>query len=146
MTSSKIIVINGPNLGRLDLREKSFYGDLNYEQLLTFIERTAKDLNLEVEVKQSDSEEVIVGWLHQASDNKEPVILNPAAFTHYSVAIRDAALLLKAPLIEVHLSNPLAREEFRHTSLISGIASGTIAGFKEDSYRLALIAMQSLLV
>jgi 3-dehydroquinate dehydratase II len=146
MSSQKIMVLNGPNLGRLDLREKSFYGELNFEQLVDFIEDSARELNVEVDVRQSDSEEVIVGWLHEASDKRAPVIINPAAFTHYSVAIRDAASLLKAPLIEVHLSNPLSREEFRHTSLISGIANGTIAGFKEDSYRLALIAMQSLLV
>ena len=83
--------------------------------------------------------------MHEAADAKLPVIFNPAAFTHYSYAIRDAAAMLTAPLIEVHLSNPLSREEFRHTSVISGVAKGTIAGFGAQSYRLALIAMQDLL-
>ena len=96
-------------------------------------------------MRQSDQESEIIGWLHEAADKNLPVIINPAAFTHYSYAIRDAAELVKAPLIEVHLSNPLAREEFRHTSVISGVANGTIGGFGPDSYRLALRALTSLL-
>jgi 3-dehydroquinate dehydratase-2 len=87
----------------------------------------------------------MISWLHEAADQKTPVIINPAAFTHYSYAIRDAADLVHAPLIEVHLSNPMSREEFRHTSVISGVANGTIAGFGPDSYRLALIAIAGLL-
>ena len=87
----------------------------------------------------------LIHWLHEAADSQIPVIFNPAAFTHYSYAIRDAVAMLTAPLIEVHLSNPLAREEFRHTSVISGVATGTIGGFGPDSYRLALIAMKELI-
>jgi 3-dehydroquinate dehydratase-2 len=94
-------------------------------------------------MRQSDEEVQIIHWLHEAADNALPVIINPAAFTHYSYAIRDAAELVKSPLIEVHLSNPLAREEFRHTSVISGVADGTIGGFGPDSYRLALISLAS---
>jgi 3-dehydroquinate dehydratase-2 len=86
----------------------------------------------------------MINWLHEAADKNLPVIINPAAFTHYSYAIRDAADMVKAPLIEVHLSNPLSREEFRHTSVISGVANGTIAGFGPDSYRLALSAIANL--
>jgi len=97
------------------------------------------------DVRQSDDEATIIGWLHDAADSTTPVIINPAAFTHYSYAIRDAAELLRAPLIEVHLSNPMAREEFRHTSVISGVATGTIGGFGPNSYVLALIAMKNLL-
>jgi 3-dehydroquinate dehydratase-2 len=92
-------------------------------------------------MRQSDEEVQIIHWLHEAADSSTPVIINPAAFTHYSYAIRDAAELVKSPLIEVHLSNPLSREEFRHTSVISGVANGTIGGFGPDSYRLALLAL-----
>jgi 3-dehydroquinate dehydratase-2 len=141
----KVMVLNGPNLSRLDLREKAHYGDLTYPELHRFIEESAAQLDLAVDIRQSDEESELIGWLHEAADGEIPVIFNPAAFTHYSVALRDAAALLRAPLIEVHLSNPVAREEFRHTSLIAGVAQGTIAGFKEDSYNLALIAMKSLL-
>jgi len=139
------LVLNGPNLSRLDLRERSHYGELSYRQLHKFVEEVAQELGLKVDIRQSDDEATLIGWLHEAADNSHPVIFNPAAFTHYSVAIRDAAALLRAPLIEVHLSNPLAREEFRHTSMIAGVAAGTIGGFKEDSYRLALIAMKGLI-
>ena len=140
----KILVLNGPNLSRLDLREQKHYGDLDYPQLKKAIEEKAKGLGIEVEVKQSDSESELISWLHEAADGSIPVIINPAAFTHYSYAIRDASELVKSPLIEVHLSNPLAREEFRHTSVISGVANGTIGGFGPNSYVLALIALKAL--
>ena len=141
----KIIVLNGPNLSRLDMREKNHYGDLNYIQLKEFIENSAKEIGLSVDVKQSDSEAELISWLHEAADEALPVIINPAAFTHYSYAIRDAVSMLKSPCIEVHLSNPLSREEFRHTSVVSGVVNGTIAGFGAESYALALRAMQNLL-
>jgi len=141
----KILILNGPNLSRLDLREKSYYGDLDYAGLKKAIEEKAKSLGIDIDVKQSDSESELISFLHEAADRKQPVIFNPAAFTHYSYAIRDAVIMLKAPVIEVHLSNPLSREEFRHTSVISGVVNGTIAGFGVESYHLALIAMQKLL-
>ena len=141
----KVLVLNGPNLDRLDLRDSSIYGTMNFAELKAFIESSATTINLEAEVRQSNSEVEIITWLHEAADAALPVIFNPAAFTHYSYAIRDAAAMLKAPLIEVHLSNPLAREDFRHTSVISGVAHGTIAGFGPDSYRLALLAMKELI-
>ena len=134
----KIIVINGPNLARLDIRDSSIYGDLNYSELKSLIETCAKNVGFEADVRQSNDEATIIGWLHEAADSKIPVIINPAAFTHYSYAIRDAAELLTAPLIEVHLSNPMAREEFRHTSLISPVAVGCIFGFGLKSYELAI--------
>jgi len=142
---STVLVLNGPNLGRLDIRDSNVYGTLNFSQLVEFVVREASQLGFVADVRQSDSESEIVGWLHEAADANIPVIINPAAFTHYSYAIRDAAEMLKVPLIEVHLSNPLAREEFRHTSVISGIATGTVAGFGPDSYRLALIALNGIL-
>ena len=141
----KLLILNGPNLDRLDLREKSYYGDLSYEGLVTELQKAARDLNFEVEIKQSNDESELIAWLHGAADKSIPVILNPAAFTHYSYAIRDAVVMLKAPCIEVHLSNPLSREEFRHTSVISGVVNGTIAGFGVNSYRLAMQAMRDLL-
>lgn len=141
----KILILNGPNLSRLDLREQSYYGDLDYPQLKSAIENRAAELKIEVEIKQSDSESELISWLHEAADKQQPVIINPAAFTHYSYAIRDAVAMLTAPVIEVHLSNPLSREEFRHTSVVSGVVNGTIAGFGAESYLLAILAMQKLI-
>ena len=141
----KVLILNGPNLGRLDIRDSKYYGDLNWSQLVELINKGAKDLGFEADIRQSDDEATLVKWLHEAADNNLPVILNPAAFTHYSIAIHDAAEMLNSPLIEVHLSNPMAREEFRHTSVISGMAKGTIAGFGPNSYLLALSALKGLL-
>ena len=140
----KCLVLNGPNLSRLDLREKNFYGDITYQDIEEVIKKEAATLQIEAEIRQSNDESEIISWLHEAADNKVPIIFNPASFTHYSYAIRDAVVMLKAPCIEVHLSNPLSREEFRHTSVISGVVNGTIAGFGLDSYRLALRALQQL--
>jgi 3-dehydroquinate dehydratase-2 len=141
----KVLVLNGPNLGRLDIRDSAIYGDMTYASLVAHIEGAAKTHGFEADIHQSNDEAEIIGWLHEAADTRTPVIINPAAFTHYSYAIRDAAELVKAPLIEVHLSNPLSREEFRHTSVISGVANGTIAGFGPNSYVLALIALKALI-
>lgn len=141
----KILVVNGPNLSRLDIRDSSMYGDLNYPELKSMIEIAATKHGFQADVRQSDDEATIIGWLHEAADSNMPVIINPAAFTHYSYAIRDAAELVKAPLIEVHLSNPLSREEFRHTSVISGVAKGTIGGFGPNSYVLAIVALTNLI-
>jgi len=140
----KVLVLNGPNLGRLDIRDSAIYGDMTYPNLVAHIQSAATTHGFEVDVRQSNDEAEIIGWLHEAADSNTPVIINPAAFTHYSYAIRDAAEMVKAPLIEVHLSNPLSREEFRHTSVISGVANGTIGGFGPNSYVLALIAMKAL--
>ncbi|MFM8752629.1 MAG: type II 3-dehydroquinate dehydratase [Actinomycetota bacterium] len=134
----KVLVLNGPNLSRLDLREKNYYGDIVYADIEEALRDEASKLMIEVDIRQSNDESEIIGWLHEAAESKLPVIFNPAAFTHYSYAIRDAVIMLKNAAIEVHLSNPLSREEFRHTSVISGVVSGTIAGFGIDSYRLAL--------
>jgi len=141
----KILVLNGPNLKRLDLRDESVYGDFDYPSLERFVLEAGKSEGFEIDMRQSDDEATIIGWLHEAADKKTPVIINPAAFTHYSYSIRDAVMMLKAPVIEVHLSNPLSREEFRHTSVVSGVVNGTIAGFGANSYRLALIAMRELM-
>lgn len=127
------------------MRDSSIYGDMSYPDLVAYIKSGAQDHGFTADVRQSNDESEIITWLHEAADSQTPVIINPAAFTHYSYAIRDAAELVEAPVIEVHLSNPLAREEFRHTSVISGVANGTIGGFGPHSYLLALIALKALL-
>ena len=139
MTSA--LVLNGPNLGRLGSREPEIYGSTDYAGLVAQVEATANELDIEVDVRQTDSESELISWLYEAVDAGKHVVLNPAAFTHYSYAVRDAAsLVTKAglKLIEVHISNPHSREEFRHNSVISGVASGVIAGFGVNSYLLAL--------
>ena len=138
-------VLNGPNLDRLGTREPDVYGSMTYAQLVDTVTEQARELGLEADVRQTNDEAELIGWLHAAADASIPVIMNPAAFTHYSYAVRDACAMLTAPLIEVHLSNPLAREEFRHTSVIGGVAAGTVAGFGVDSYRLALRALVGVL-
>ena len=140
----RILVINGPNLSRLDLREKNFYGDVTYQDIKRVVVESSRQLGFEPDIRQSNDEAEIIGWLHEAADKKLPLVFNPAAFTHYSYAIRDAVTMLKAPSIEVHISNPLSREEFRHTSVVAGVVNGTIAGFGLDSYRLALEALTKL--
>ncbi len=142
----KILIINGPNLNRLGSREPEIYGTLNYSDLVSAVTLKALELGLEVDVRQSNSESEIISWLHVAADTKLPVIMNPAAFTHYSYAIADACAMLSAPLIEVHISNPGAREEFRHHSVVTPAATGVIAGFGVESYLLALQAMSRLLL
>jgi 3-dehydroquinate dehydratase-2 len=140
---TRVLVINGPNLSRLGSREPDVYGGQTYDDLVAACTKAGADLGLDVEVRQTDDEAELVHWLHDAADGAIPVVLNPAAFTHYSYALRDAIAMRTAPLIEVHITNPAAREEFRHTSVVAGVASGTIAGFGLDSYRLALRAIAS---
>lgn len=137
----RVWVLNGPNLGRLGAREPEVYGSTTHDDLVALCVGWGSDAGLEVEVRQTDDEAELVHWLHEAADAATPVVLNPAAFTHYSYALRDACAQLTAPMIEVHLTNPAAREAFRHTSVIAGVATGTIAGFGVDSYRLALLAI-----
>lgn len=140
-----VLVLNGPNLGRLGMREPEIYGATTYADLVSLCEREGAELGFSVTVRQTDDEAELIGWLHQAADDGTPVIVNPAAFTHYSYAVRDACAMRTAPLIEVHISNPAAREEFRHTSVIAGVATGTIAGFGVNSYVLALKALAEVL-
>jgi 3-dehydroquinate dehydratase-2 len=141
---TRVLVLNGPNLGRLGSREPDVYGTATHADLVAACEEAGEALGLEVEVRQTESESELVGWLHEAADASTPVVLNPAAFTHYSYALRDACAMLTAPLVEVHLTNPAAREEFRHTSVVAAVATGTVTGFGLDSYRLALRAVAAL--
>ncbi|GAB3125561.1 type II 3-dehydroquinate dehydratase [Glaciibacter psychrotolerans] len=136
----KILVLNGPNLGRLGSREPDVYGAADLDDLRDYLAGEAPD-DLTIDLRQSDDEAELIHWLYEAVDTNTPVIINPAAFTHYSYALRDAAALVTkagVALIEVHISNPHARETFRHTSVVSAVATGVIAGFGFDSYRLAL--------
>jgi 3-dehydroquinate dehydratase-2 len=131
-----IYVLNGPNLGRLGTREPSVYGHTTYADLVRLCEETAARLGVEVSVRQTDAEHEMLGWLHAAADEGADVVLNPAAWSHYSIAVRDACSQLTGRLVEVHISNIHTREEFRHHSVISAVATGVIAGLGVDGYRL----------
>lgn len=138
MSAATVHVVNGPNLGRLGRREPAVYGNTTHDDLVAMIEQEADELGLAVTVRQSDSEAELLGWIHDAADAGEAVILNAGALTHTSVALRDACSELTAPLIEVHISNVHAREEFRHHSYLSAIATGVIVGLGVQGYLLAL--------
>jgi len=145
MTASLVYVLNGPNLNRLGSREPDIYGSETLENIADLVSREAVSLGLTVDFRQTNDESELIDWIHEAVDRGADVVLNPAAFTHYSYAVRDACALVTAAgtkLIEIHLSNPATREEFRHTSVIAGVATGTIAGFGSGSYLLALRAMK----
>jgi 3-dehydroquinate dehydratase-2 len=134
----KVYVLNGPNLGRLGTRQVDIYGVISYDGLVELCRTAGKEFGLDVEVRQTDDEREMLAWLHAAADEAAPVVLNPAAWSHYSIALRDACALLRAPLVEVHISNIHAREEFRHHSVVSAVATGVICGLGVDGYRLAL--------
>ncbi len=140
----EVLVLNGPNLGRLGTREPDVYGALDAASLAAAVQGWASHLGLRAQWRQTDDEATLIGWLHEAVDTQRDVVINPAAFTHYSYGLRDAAAQVTTAglrLVEVHLTNPAARERFRHTSVVAGIATGTVAGFGPDSYRLALLAL-----
>ncbi|MGV9298577.1 type II 3-dehydroquinate dehydratase [Amycolatopsis sp. NPDC003676] len=134
----KTFVFNGPNLGRLGKREPAVYGSTTHDDLAQLCVATGQELGLDVEVRQTDHEGEMVGWLHEAADAGAPVVLNAGAWTHYSIAVRDAAAQLTAPLLELHITNVHKREEFRHHSVLSDIATGVIVGLGVDGYALAL--------
>ncbi len=139
-----VLVLNGPNLARLGSREPEVYGTASLRDLTESCRATGRALGLQVEVRQTDDEAELVRWVHEAADARLPMVLNPAAFTHYSYALRDALAQRTAALIEVHLTNPAARETFRQTSVVAGVADGTIAGFGLMSYQLALRAIAGM--
>jgi 3-dehydroquinate dehydratase-2 len=142
----KVLVLNGPNLARLGSREPEIYGQGSWQDLSAKVLDAANRLGIGAEVRQTDSEAELISWIHEAVDSSQDVVLNPAAFTHYSYALRDACAMITSAglkLIEVHISNPHTREEFRHNSVISGVATGVIAGFGHDSYVLALTQLAS---
>lgn len=141
---TRVLVLNGPNLGRLGVREPEVYGSATLADLGEAVSAWAAELGLAADVRQTDDEAELIGWLHEAVDARAHVVLNPAAFTHYSYALRDAAAQVTGAglvLVEVHLSNPMAREAFRRHSVVGPVATGSVAGFGLDSYRLALAAV-----
>lgn len=141
----RVLVLNGPNLGRLGKRESSVYGTATYADLVQLCESSGKLLGLDVEVRQTEFEGELISWVHEACDESVPVVLNAGALTHYSYALMDALKMRTAPLVEVHISNIAAREGFRHESVVTPVADGIIAGFGFQSYALALRAVASLL-
>jgi 3-dehydroquinate dehydratase-2 len=134
----RILVLNGPNLGRLGTREPEIYGTTTYADLVAICEDAGREVGAEVEVRQTDAEHELLGWLHEAADAGTPVVLNPAGWTHTSVALRDACAALTTPLVEVHLSNVHAREEFRRHSYVSPVATGVIVGLGVQGYAAAI--------
>ena len=139
-----VFVLNGPNLGQLGEREPEVYGRTTYAELVSLCEAEAAACGLTADVRQTDDEATMIGWLHEAANEACGVVLNPAALSHYSISVRDACAMLTVPLVEVHISNIAAREEFRRHSVVSAVAHGTISGLGVDSYRLALQAVSRL--
>ena len=142
---SKILIINGPNLNLLGEREQSQYGKEDYNYLLEACKKRSKELKIEIDIKQSNLEGEIVDLIQEARNKKDGIIINAGGYTHTSVSIRDALNIFKKPIIELHISNIYKREEFRHKSLISGVATGGIFGLGINGYILAINAMQELL-
>ena len=141
----KIIIINGPNLNLLGEREQTQYGSKDYKYLEEICKARAKDLNIDIEIKQSNLEGDIVNVIQSARNMYEGIIINAAGYSHTSVAIRDALSIFKKPIIEVHISNIYKREEFRHKSLISGVVTGIICGLGINGYILAINSMHEIL-
>ncbi len=140
----RVLVLNGPNLGRLGRRQVDVYGLTSHAELVELCVRAGEELGLAVTVRQTDAEHELLGWLHEAADAATPVVLNAGAWSHYSYALRDACAMLRAPLVEVHISNIHAREEFRHHSVVSAVATGVICGLGVDGYLLALRHLAAL--
>ncbi len=134
----RVYVLNGPNLGRLGTRQVDVYGLTSYDDLRRMCEKTGEELGLDVVVRQTDAEHEMLAWLHAAADEQAAVVLNPGAWSHYNYAIRDACAMLRSRLVEVHISNIHAREQFRHHSVVSAVATGVICGLGVHGYRLAL--------
>lgn len=139
----KILVINGPNINMLGIREKDIYGTMNYKNLCETINKKAKELNVDLEIYQSNIEGEIIDTIQAAYENYDGIIINPGAYTHYSIAIYDALKSVNIPTVEVHISNVNAREDFRKKSITAPACIGQISGFGIDSYVLALVGLIS---
>ena len=135
---AEVLVLNGPNLGRLGTREPQVYGTTTHGELVTLCQDAGRDLGVDVDVRQTDAEHEMIGWLHEAADARAAVLLNPGGWTHTSVALRDACAALNAPLVELHISNVHAREEFRRHSYVSPVATAVMAGLGVAGYPLAI--------
>ena len=142
----KVLYLNGPNLNMLGIREPTIYGALTLKQIEHQVQEKAQELGIQIEFRQSNHEGSLIDWIHEASGIFDAIVLNAGAYTHTSIAIRDAISSIKVPVVEIHLSNVHAREEFRKKSFIAPVCAGVIAGFGAESYTLALIAVSGLLV
>lgn len=145
MLRHRVLVLHGPNLDLLGERETGIYGKDTIENINAGIQKCAQELSLDCEIHQSNSEGELVDLLHSARGSFDGVVINAAAYTHYSIAIRDAIAAIRIPCIEVHMSNVYAREEFRHHSVIAPVCAGSIVGFGKNSYLLALQGLKDLL-
>ncbi len=145
MPTPRIAVLNGPNLGQLSSRETEHYGDLSYEELESYCIDSGRDHGLDVHCRQTDGEGELVRLIHESAASCDGIVLNAAAYTHTSVAVRDALLCVGIPVVEVHLSNPAAREDFRRCNLIVDVVAGSVAGFGLAGYGMALAGLKGLL-
>ncbi len=141
----KVLIINGPNINMLGIREKDVYGAVSYDDMCVTLARMAKEMNISLEIFQSNHEGALVDKVQSARAAAGFIIINPGGYTHTSIALRDALAAVRVPFIEVHISNIYAREEFRHKSFLSGIAAGLIAGFGVEGYYFALEAANRLI-
>ncbi|MCX5751970.1 MAG: type II 3-dehydroquinate dehydratase [Candidatus Saganbacteria bacterium] len=142
---SKILIVHGPNLNMLGEREINVYGKFTLDEINRDLQAKAKELGVEIETVQLNGEGEMVDALQQAKNKFAAIVINPGAYTHYSIAIRDALAAISLPVVEVHLSNIYAREEFRHKSVIAPVAAGQVTGFGKNSYVLGLMAAVSLI-
>ena len=140
----RVLIIHGPNVNLTGKREKEVYGDINYEEINNLIKREAARLDIAVKIQQSNSEGEIINLIHSAENNFDAIIINPAAYTHYSLAIMDAIAAVSVPVIEVHISNIFGREDYRKTSVTASKCKGVITGFGPYSHVLALNAVKLL--
>jgi len=145
MNKSRVFILGGPNLGRLGKREPEIYGDLSWEELGRQCSAWAGEAGLDVEFLQTDGEGELVGLIHRAADEGDGIILNAAAYTHTSVAVRDAVAAAAVPVVELHLTNPASREPFRRTNLLADVVDASICGFGVEGYRLAIAGLASRL-
>lgn len=143
--ASSIFVLNGPNLNRLGSREPEQYGRTTLADIERLCRETAEDLAFEIEFRQTNFEGQLVDWIQEAGDVAQGLVINPAAYTHTSVAIHDAIRTAEIPTVEIHLSNVFAREDFRHHSYVSPVAHGVICGFGATGYRLAIEALSDVI-
>lgn len=141
----KILIINGPNINLLGIREKDIYGSISYEKLCEEIIENAKELSIEIDIVQSNIEGEIINYIHNALGTYDGIVINPGAYTHYSIAIYDALKAINIPAIEVHISNIYNREEFRRKSVIAPACIGQISGFGQYSYTLGIMGMKNYL-
>ena len=141
----KVLIINGPNLNLIGTRETEIYGNISFDEIKNECIKKGKENNIEIDFRQTNSEGEIINWIHEVNNNYEGLIINPAGYTHTSIAILDSLKVLKKPKIEIHISNIYSRDEYRKKSVTSESVDGLICGFGKDSYILAILAIKKLM-